>query len=934
MAFTFFKKKKRFNYFPIKTNKRVYGPVRPKTLNQILGVKTPLQTRFTPTKKVYGPVRPTKIKGYIKSSNRSSSRSYSSSRGTIKKPFNQIVKLKPKPKPISFKKGIVKAKKVYVNKSFKSDLLSGAKTFNIYNSKFKSNRTQPNTKRTQLNTNRTQLDTNIKKNTLKQLAILAGSKYAVAKFDFGIRHLEKLKRAFKGERLTITSNGYLMKLNNKGQSVKITKAEVKEVLNSPTSTTLNPLNFVTGPLNSAHNLAKFSRMSNKKVFLTQSANYIKNHPKEVLASTMKEAINNPFGFWGEMYVGGKVTEGALMSAKFGAKPILNSKLGTITTNKIKTTHKNIKTNLNKVKEVFKSDLTKLSEEINKLKQEKVNIKDRNNLKSKKLRGLLEQKKIIDSDIKDINKVLKLSSTQPTKQTLNQLTKIKGDFIKRGNIIKKNNTSKSKPKIKKEVVKKPIKKKEIKKEVVVIKPIIKKVVVPKIAKNPVQIQPKTLKSLSNLEISNLIKQVIKNPKQLKLLKNNIRKYRQQTVKIIVNKYNTDVFFKSSINLKEKSIGNLIKKSKSETEKKLISNKKIKKISNSKYDDLIALEKFKTKEARKALTNNFNDFLDYEKFIMRKPRPNLRNSKRGYLGSPIPLDNLGVIYRNTNTFIKNTNLRIKNNIKVKQLNKVKPLNKNVAHNSYYNKGKNKTLLESKLDSKFKTDLKTKLDTLNKVETRLKATYKHLSINKNLIKTSLRVALMTQIKTELKTILKLKTDLTTLNDKLKPDPNPKGKKKPNPNPKPKPKPRGKKRPKPPIKKPKPKKLPKIAPKKFKLPKLKPKPKLSFKSKIPKGKRLSFNIQYKEKGKIKTLKTNLPKNLALAKANKLIDNSLGRSLRLVIGGLTSNKDIRVGKNLKFRQRRTLYALEIVEKRKYGLDTKGEKKGLTLAKAIKRKKL
>jgi len=91
--------------------------------------------------------------------------------------------------------------------------------------------------------------------------------------------------------------------------------------------------------------------------------------------------------------------------------------------------------------------------------------------------------------------------------------------------------------------------------------------------------------------------------------------------------------------------------------------------------------------------------------------------------------------------------------------------------------------------------------------------------------------------------------------------------------------------------------------------------------------------KGKVKIVKLGLPLNKALNRAGNLIDRTTARSMQLIISGKTTLKDIKKPNIIrKFRTKKTKRTLELVEKRKFGIDTQGEKKGLSIAKALKPK--
>ena len=114
----------------------------------------------------------------------------------------------------------------------------------------------------------------------------------------------------------------------------------------------------------------------------------------------------------------------------------------------------------------------------------------------------------------------------------------------------------------------------------------------------------------------------------------------------------------------------------------------------------------------------------------------------------------------------------------------------------------------------------------------------------------------------------------------------------------------------------------------------KFSFDTPLKKGETYLFNALYRHQGKVKELKLNLPPNRALKKAIDLIDNTTNRSLQLKIVGIGKDrKDIRKPSLGKFTLRKTKTTLLLVEKNKYSIDTKGEKRGLTIGKLVKPKK-
>lgn len=115
-----------------------------------------------------------------------------------------------------------------------------------------------------------------------------------------------------------------------------------------------------------------------------------------------------------------------------------------------------------------------------------------------------------------------------------------------------------------------------------------------------------------------------------------------------------------------------------------------------------------------------------------------------------------------------------------------------------------------------------------------------------------------------------------------------------------------------------------------------ITFNTKLKKGERLAFDIVFRSKGKVLSLNTRLPLNKALNRLSNLIDRTTSRSAELRIVGITKVKDLRPNKKVlaKFRKRKTKKVLRLVEKRKFAIDTTGEKKGLTIAKALKKRKV
>ena len=145
-------------------------------------------------------------------------------------------------------------------------------------------------------------------------------------------------------------------------------------------------------------------------------------------------------------------------------------------------------------------------------------------------------------------------------------------------------------------------------------------------------------------------------------------------------------------------------------------------------------------------------------------------------------------------------------------------------------------------------------------------------------------------------------------------------------------------------PSKIPSIIPSKLpsfipaKLPtklKVPPKIKLSLKdwtSKLPTGYSRIVNVLIRASGQIREIPLKTTPNRALSKIAKLVDNSTVRSFSLKIIGIKRVKDISSPNLKKFRKKisKGTKVLPIVEKSKYAIDTRGEKKGLKISKLLK----
>jgi hypothetical protein len=117
-----------------------------------------------------------------------------------------------------------------------------------------------------------------------------------------------------------------------------------------------------------------------------------------------------------------------------------------------------------------------------------------------------------------------------------------------------------------------------------------------------------------------------------------------------------------------------------------------------------------------------------------------------------------------------------------------------------------------------------------------------------------------------------------------------------------------------------------------LKP-PKLSWRTKPPKGYSRIVTILVKQKGKVRRLRVKLPENRAYALGKRYVDNKTIRSFELQLVGFAKVKDIKKPSLKKFRDKisKDPSVLILVEKTKYAIDTPGEKRELRISR--KRKK-
>lgn len=111
----------------------------------------------------------------------------------------------------------------------------------------------------------------------------------------------------------------------------------------------------------------------------------------------------------------------------------------------------------------------------------------------------------------------------------------------------------------------------------------------------------------------------------------------------------------------------------------------------------------------------------------------------------------------------------------------------------------------------------------------------------------------------------------------------------------------------------------------------KINWNTKLPSGYNRIVNAIVRVKGKNRVIRLRTTPNRALNKVSKIVDNTTTRSFQLKIVGIRKKADTKKPKLDKFRQKKSKGSavLGIVEKTKYAIDTKGEKKGLSISKAL-----
>lgn len=116
-----------------------------------------------------------------------------------------------------------------------------------------------------------------------------------------------------------------------------------------------------------------------------------------------------------------------------------------------------------------------------------------------------------------------------------------------------------------------------------------------------------------------------------------------------------------------------------------------------------------------------------------------------------------------------------------------------------------------------------------------------------------------------------------------------------------------------------------------VKPLVNLAWDKKLPRGYKHLVNAIIRIKGVNREIKLNTTPNRALRRIISLVDKTTTRSFQLKIVGVKKTKDIKRPSLQKFRLKKSRGSrvLKVVEKTKYAIDTKGEKRQLAIARAL-----
>jgi len=607
-----------------------------------------------------------------------------------------------------------------------------------------------------------------------------------------------------------------------------------------------------------------------RVDVKNAVKQVVTHPTSVITNTLQEIATNPFGFVGESvaYSGAGKLVGKIL--KGTVKP------------------------LKKIKTANTKRIEFLKNQIKKLESEGVNVRARD-LKSKKYRLYKEELKVIQMDLIDLNRAItKLEKTKPTtkalKKTIKEIKPIQKKFkirkTKRVKIIDNKKALKEMLKVEK------------KPKIKVIKTLPNN---PKILNKMLEdarldsgLAFKHLKVKIKKELSYNVKfrkgkPVVLKPKDLKIIKPTGKKAKVKTIRLEPK----------------------IKKVKSKTQAKPLTKKEIKELEFKEGQNLDKLQKDFRRIAKQQESQPKT-----KKVILMNKKAHMtmsRTFKRHYTKTEKTIKTL---FKRTKDFSNGYKRQIKNANRIKNLNKRKF--KTAQIKKTYQKRATKIKQQVKIINK-------RISTLNKIFKTLSVLIP-ISLTKSFQATNQFQAMkqaLDQVQKQIHEFEKIKVP------KPKSPSIPKKPTKPTP-PKPKLriKPSGSKPTKPTPPKPKPRIKPKT-----KLP-IKPKIKIQINklSKSTKGK--MGMVTFKIGNKTKTIRTGLPYNKALRFAKDTIDNTLLASMVVKAYGKTRKKDIRRPKLNKFRLKvgKNSLVQKVVEKSKYRLDTRGEKKEIQIKNYIKKK--
>ena len=717
------------------------------------------------------------------------------------------------------------------------------------------------------------------------------------KFNLDLKRFNELKRAVKGEKILDVFPNFVQPIvqSKDGKTRQMTKSELKEYKNLMSDeVTLNPLNLVTGFFGGTKDIATLIRNPN---LAKDQAKELITHPVKSSLTMIEDLSKNPFGFIGESYAYGKAGDLLFKTAKYSARPL----------RKLRTPNIN--------REKF------LTKEIKKLERKGVNIRART-LESKKLKLYKEELGIIKKDLIDLNKMI---------NTLERPKKLKTPKLTAKQIIKD-----IKP-VQDRFKKRNLKRKKIQKQYVKLKDTTK-------AKKLGEFFKETQKSKPRLKLKKklptdkkLLLEIVEktykfDSQNFKKLKSKIKK--EQNLNVVRRK-NKFVLLEPKVN---KKAGKLTGK---KTKPKVI---KLEKLKTPKQKEINLYKEEKRTYKQKIKDIEFKEGQNLDKLQKDIKKIAVSEAKITRIEARINIPKSKSILRNKKaqmTF-QRTFKRHYKNVQT-QTKKLKSNYQKLKYNYKKFNKKHKTI-------KTKAQRETYMRDLKKLKKQSKDFIKEskqikLKLNKlqSLIKLAVGIGLMSKVKSinsqintqKLGLDNQIKEIMKSINDFEKPI-KLKTPKRPT-----KPKTKLKKITKTPIRtktptpttpKPiKPQTKAKQIIKPIKKPKLIPQQK-QLQTQTTKGK--LAKVTFKIGNKTKTINTNLPFNKGLAFAKDVLDNTLLASMTVTAYGKTKKKDIRKPNLKKFGLKvgKNPLVQKVVEKRKYRLDTKGEKKEIQVKNYIKKK--